>query len=267
MREIKFDASFQPQSPLWGTAIYPGQLILITATYKAGKSVLLMSLFGNLAMGRLWGPWKPDRPVKTLYVAFEDDEDDIQASLKPFAGCPNLRVVQREWTETEKPFKIEDVTETMTALDFSPDIVILDPWLYGFNFDIKDPMRMKEAIKPIRRFARANKITVFLVHHNRKEGQDFEDDPWFSAAGSYALGAAVDSQWNLIKPKHGPRSFQITYARKRSTDLIRLLISYDKTKGIGLQYKGGTWQFPDHISPMNPPETPLSPPGGIPPNF
>ena len=248
MREIKWSSDYTAPAPLWGTAIYPGQLILITATYKAGTSVLLMSLFGNLGMGRLWGPWAPPRPVKTLYVAFEDDEDDIQASLRPFAGCPNLRVVQREWTESEKPFRVGEVDETMKALGFTPDIVVLDPWLYGFSFDLKDPVRMKEAIKPIRRFARANRIAVFLVHHNRKEGQQMEDDPWFSAAGSYALGAAVDAQWNLLKPRQGPRSFQITYARKRSTDLIKLLVTYDKAKGIGLQYKGGQWQFPDDLS-------------------
>lgn len=245
MREIKWTPEHEPAKPLWGTAIYPGQLILITATYKAGKSVILMSLFGNLALGRKWGPWKPERPVKTLYVAFEDDEDDIQKSLAPFGGSPNFRVVQREWTDNEKPFKMQEVIETIEALDFKPDILVLDPWLYGFSFDLKDPVKMKEALKPIRQFARVTKTAVVLVHHNRKEDGKNPDDPWFSAAGSYALGAAIDAQWNIIKPRQGPRSFQITYSRRRETENIRLIIRYDKIKGIGLQHDGGPFHFPD----------------------
>lgn len=249
MREIKFDPSYQAKKPLWGTAAYPGQVILVTATYKAGKTVVLMSLFGNLASGRKWGPWTPDRPVKTLYVAFEDDEDDIQVSLKPFQGNKNFRIVQREWTEHEKDFSVKEIEQAIKDLDFKPDIVVLDPWMFGQNFDPKDPLRVKNAIKPIRRLARSNDICVILVHHNRKEGQEHEDDPWFSAAGSYTLGASVDAQWNIVKPKQGLRYFQITYARKRATERVKLMINYDDSRGVGIQYRGGPFHFPDFKEP------------------
>lgn len=245
MKVIKLDPNYEGKKPLWGTAIYPGQVILITATYKAGKSVLLMSLFGNLALGRLWGPWKPERPIKTLYVAFEDDEDDIQISLKPFGGTENFRVAQREWTEHDKTFSIKEVEDVIKELDWKPDIVVLDPWLFGHNFDPNDAVKTRAAIKPIRNFARSNDISVFLVHHDRKGNPEFEDDPWYSAAGSHALGASVDAQWNIVKPKNSLRYFQITYARKRRTERIKLMINYDEVKGIGVQYKGGHFQFPD----------------------
>lgn len=245
LRDIDFNPEYKATKALWGTAVYPRQVILITATYKAGKSVLLMSLFGNLALGRQWGPWSPDRPVKTLYVAFEDDEDDIQVSLRPFGGTPNLRIVQREWTEHEKPFSMKEIEDYIAEKGFNPDILVLDPWMFGHNFDPTDPVKMRNAIKGIRKFARSTETAVLLVHHDRKAGQQDDDDPWFSAAGSHQLGASVDAQWNIVKPKQGPRYFQITYARKRATERVKLIISYDKDKGIGIQHNGGKFHFPD----------------------
>src|SRR5262245_55978779 len=75
-------------------------------------------------------------------------------------------------------------------------------------------------------------------------------------AGSYALGAGVDSGWNIVMPKTGLRYFQITYARRRTTECFKLLLNWDKERLIlGIQYKGGRFQWPDaprNDPPVNP---------------
>lgn len=186
---------------LWENYIAKGNITLLSALWKAGKSTFLRCLFLAMAQEEEFAG-QPTKKCKLLILSEEDrgewsdkreevDDALIESVLvwsRPIRIKPNLR----QWTEL-----IEEVTERCKEDEI--DLVIIDTLTTFWPIDNEnDSAQVIKALVPLYNFTE-NNIAVLLVHHFRKGGGDQAQ----ASRGSGALPGFVDNIIEFTRKEDG----------------------------------------------------------------
>ncbi len=139
-----------------GGGIVPGSLVLIGGDPGIGKSTLLLSVAGDLA---LWG----DKPV--LYVSGEESPQQIKLRAVRLGINPDNLMLLSE----------TDLDAILMQIDtLQPGLVIIDSIQTVFLSDLSSSAgsvsQVRECTSRLTRLAKIRNIPMFLVGHVNKEG-------------------------------------------------------------------------------------------------
>src|SRR5215471_676043 len=185
---------------LWNGYVHRGEVTLLSALWKAGKTTLLAHLLRALESG---GDFCGRRavPCRVLYVAEESESrwaqrrdavgiaDHVEFLIRPFAGRPQAA----EWAGLIAYLK------RLTA-ERGYDVLVCDTLANLWPVrDENDAARVQECLMPLHGLTAS--AALLLVHHIRKS-----DGPEATAArGSGALSAFVDTILELRRYNAGDR--------------------------------------------------------------
>lgn len=176
---------------VWENYVAKGNITLLSALWKAGKSTFLRHLFVAISKEEEFAG-QPTKKAKILVVSEEDHGEwiDQREGLipeninhilvwsRPIRMKPNLK----QWIEL-----IENLTEK--CKEEKIDMVVIDTLTTFWPIDNEnDPAQVIKALVPLYNFTE-NRIAVFLVHHFRKSGGDQAQ----ASRGSGALPGFVDN--------------------------------------------------------------------------
>ena len=186
-----------PVEWLWHNRIPRGRLTLLSGAPDAGKSMLAVAIAAAVSRW-LALPDDEPRPAGSVVWIGSEDEDGVPmtAARLRAAGADPERVAVLQ--ETPADFAVGILDATVAALDYKPDLAIVDSHVSWFeeSFD-------GQAVRRELRAALGNLMkggaAVILICHWRK--QSVEDGPGhFRAAGSSGgLVGAARSQLDIEK--------------------------------------------------------------------
>ncbi len=224
---------------LWENYIAKGNITLLSALWKAGKSTFLRCLFLAMANEEEFGG-QPTKKCKVLVLSEEDkgewsdkreevDDDLIESILvwsRPVRIKPNLK----QWTEM-----VEEVTER--CKEDKIDLVIIDTLTTFWPIDNEnDSAQVIKALVPLYNFTE-NNIAVLLVHHFRKGGGDQAQ----ASRGSGALPGFVDNIIEFTRKEDGNIFQRVLKTYGRFDEVVPQIVIELTPEGI---YKtlGSPWE-------------------------
>ena len=166
-----------------------GGLSILAGDTKAGKSLTARTLAWAVATGHLWLGRKT-APGPVLYLALEEDQDDVAAHLW-----------QMGLTETD-PVKVVYERPQVGAVpklkrlvtQHQPVLMIVDTIIHLTDFDkVDDYGEVTRKLKPILDLARTSRAHIMLIHHTRKSGGEYGQD----TLGSTAFRGITDTTFIL----------------------------------------------------------------------
>jgi hypothetical protein len=206
---------FPLEHPLVGEWLHPGEIALLIARQKEGKSTLALQFCLDLACGALFLDQFPTQKTRVLYVDYENKPRRLGSRLLEAANGRNLAesdCLIRAYDHLHE--RDLDLSSKFSGLQaavqrYQPGLLVIDPLRLAMPTigDSKDEKPILEVIgKCAQLQALAPGLSILIVHHLKK-GQDrgelgvrLKDNPrsWIeNAYGSQALIAHVDSIWGL----------------------------------------------------------------------
>lgn len=186
---------------IWENYIARGNITLLSALWKAGKSTLLRCLFQTMAEeGEFAG--QPTKKCKVLVISEEakgewsDKKEDLDPEEirpimiwpRPIRVKPNLK----QWVQF-----IEEITQL--CLKENIEMVVIDTLSTFWPIDNEnDSAQVLKALVPMYSFTE-NNLAVLLIHHFRKGGGDQAQ----ASRGSGALPGFVDNIIEFTRSKDG----------------------------------------------------------------
>src|SRR3990167_871874 len=209
----KFTESENTKEWIWENYIAKGNITLLSALWKAGKSTFLRNLFVAISEQREFAG-HPTTRSKILVVSEEDsgewysqkadlEDEQIEHILvwsRPIRMKPNLK----QWIEL-----IEALT--IKCLEEKVDAIVIDTITTFWPIDNEnDSAQVIKALVPLYSFTE-NHIAVVLVHHFRKGGGDQAQ----ASRGSGALPGFVDNIIEFTRKEDGLPTQRVlkTYGR------------------------------------------------------
>lgn len=184
-------------------------LTLIQGEPKAGKSVITLYLAACASLG-IWpaGRWTVPRPVRVLYVTWEDGRRRIQKRLRmfldglgePFArikACPKLAF----YSKSKGPFKaprirLEEPAGRMLLkkiiLYHEAELVVLDTLSHLTAVDENAKEKMQPVMDALTDLTEETGAAIILNHHTGKEGKQNAKSTTYKSRGSSVIPAAPD---------------------------------------------------------------------------
>lgn len=177
---------------LWENFIAKGNITLLSALAKAGKTTLLRCLFVAMKNGEEFAG-QPTRKNNILVLSEESpsewadsregvEDDDIEHVLiwsRPTRGIPS----KSEWSKV-----IDGVSKTCTERKI--DLVVVDTISTFWPVENEnDASMVKRALVPLFKLTEDNGVALVLVHHFKKGGGDQGQ----ASRGSTALVGHVDN--------------------------------------------------------------------------
>jgi RecA-family ATPase len=208
---------------LFEGALERGKTSLVSGHGGSMKTQMLLCIALAAALGVPFGPFRPTRPHKVLYVGVEDDaveiERRIRAALRsePFRGL-KLEDPSLLWTtgafhvsacDALELFKFDP--ESFTVVDggsysslmddvrrLKPDLLIIDPLVeVSRGCNENDNAQAQAIMAWLRSIAREHKLHLSAAHHWSKQG-NIKDHG--AARGGSALVNSARYVVNLGKP-------------------------------------------------------------------
>lgn len=171
-----------------------GMLGLFAGRPKAGKSLLMVDMLGSIALGETF-LGRATRQMGVLYVAAEDSFGLVRERLRtrfgderdaPFHLLPADGSFDQSLRLDDDGTTLMRLAETIDTLDVG--IVVLDPMRELHAAKENDADEMAMLLRPLRQLAHEKNITIILVHHKNKSGQDAST----AVRGSSAITGSVD---------------------------------------------------------------------------
>lgn len=209
---------------IWENYIAKGNITLLTAIMKGGKSTLLRCLFDAMAEEAEFAG-QPTKNIKTLVISEESEDKwadskeeanektagNILVWIRPTRGKPN----QKKWEEVIKSISDLCVKEKV-------EFVVIDTLSSFWPIDNEnDSAQAARALIPLYRFTESG-IGVLLVHHDRKDGGNFGN----SSRGSSALTAFVDNIVQFLRNPDGLPSQRILRSWGRFSNISNVVVEY-----------------------------------------
>lgn len=171
-----------------------GALVLDAGRPKAGKSLKNIDMLASIALGETF-LGRATRQMGALYVAAEDSFGLVRERLRtrfgderdaPFYLLPADGSFDQSLRLDDDGTTLMRLAETIVALDVG--IVVLDPMRELHTAKENDADEMAMLLRPLRQLAHEKDVTIVLVHHRNKHGQDAST----AVRGSSAITGSVD---------------------------------------------------------------------------
>lgn len=201
-----------------------GGAVMVSARPKVGKTFLALQMALAVATGgKFLGYRSKKRGV--LYVDFESDERNMLGRTTEMIDTEN----QPEnifLMQPENPFEFgrvgngfEKQIETFISSHKSADIGLVVVDTYGHIQGARDSRKNNvynieyEEIAKINRWAKRFGITVILIHHNNKNGEDY-NNPVSGISGSTGITAGLTAYYVLTKQNYDDKQVKLTVGGK-----------------------------------------------------
>lgn len=201
-----------------------GGAVMVSARPKVGKTFLALQMALAVATGgKFLGYRSKKRGV--LYVDFESDERNMLGRTTEMIDTEN----QPEnifLMQPENPFEFgrvgngfEKQVETFINSHKSADIRLVVVDTYGHIQGARDSRKNNvynieyEEIAKINRWAKRFGITVILIHHNNKNGEDY-NNPVSGISGSTGITAGLTAYYVLTKQNYDDKQVKLTVGGK-----------------------------------------------------
>jgi hypothetical protein len=233
LRRIPLDAGCVETAPeptpwLWDGYLKPGDITLLTAQWKTGKTTLLTGLLRHLGTGE---PFL-DRSVRPgrVWVVSEEPLDLWADRVRQRAIGPHVELLARPFVGRPTPAEWADLIDQAVAARAAGelDLFVVDPlasFLTGRSES--EPTTVLEALHPLHRLTTAG-AAVLLLHHPRKKAAE----PGSIARGGGALLGFVDLTMDLTRYSKYPSDARrrLIFAQSRRTGVTaRLAYEWDAT--------------------------------------
>jgi len=171
-----------------------GALVLDAGRPKAGKSLMKIDMLASIALGETFLD-RATRQMGVLYVAAEDSFGIVRERVRarfgdvrdaPFHLLPADGSFDQSLRLDDDGTTLARLSETIDALDVG--IVVLDPMRELHTAKENDADEMAMLLRPLRQLAHEKNVTIVLVHHRNKHGQDAST----AVRGSSAITGSVD---------------------------------------------------------------------------
>jgi len=153
---------------IWDTYIAEGNLFLLVAYMKVGKSTLAYPLALSIARGENF----LDRETKqgsVLILALEEHPRDVANRLKGLGMNENDPVFVHEGFLPNSPKELESVKAFIQKKEIT--LVLVDSLSVFWNVkDENDNAAVVREVKPLLALARDTETAICLVHHDSKSG-------------------------------------------------------------------------------------------------
>lgn len=232
--ESIFKLGEEERMPLIEGIIYRKDYVLFAAEQKTGKTVCLQHMALCLSAGKPFlGVFDVPKPVKVMYIATEGKLEEIKdrfIKMRKKVDCDpnNLLLVNSKikFNTENSEEQLANMLEEIEALDFKPDIIIIDPIYSAITGSLvkDDVVNAFNSVmfSLIDRFGCA----IMAAHHLKKAQKD-KDGKYFSrndddTYGSMFLPAAVDHILRLERYKGSKSKLELimTCDTQRSGDIV-----------------------------------------------
>ena len=199
--EFLDEEKFPKPVPIVVGLIHRGELHLITAKAKAGKSWLALGIAYSVSEGVKFLDKFETIKSKVLIIQTEIGPSQIRERAMIIFG-DSIKENSDQVLFLNERIKL-DTEEGLNALnrlivEIKPDIIVLDP-LYTLHTSNEDSStEMAPLLSDIRDIAIKNNIAILMIHHqgkNREGGQQ----TGHKARGSSSFADAPDASWSLEK--------------------------------------------------------------------
>jgi len=185
---------------IWHGFLLSGNLTLMSAAPKAGKTTLMFDVLESILASRPLLNFRT-RVVDILYVTEEASVTIINRIDEMASSILSLNP-RLNW-KTRKP----GLTWEQTAGDIAqfvgthPDsLVVIDTMGFWMQIqDENDASQVRAALQPLVDMARTEGVAVLLIHHNKKTGGKFGE----GVRGSTAFAGNVDIILELVRDNRG----------------------------------------------------------------
>ncbi len=181
-----------------------GAIVQVHGYSGHGKSLFVMAALWAAAAGQDFGTFLVDRPVRTLYLDFENGRSTLIERMRDYRSlAPNPGDRFQLWSSGLDPDRVDwNFREpgAMKKLDAllkaaNPDVVVLDTTRSSFP-GLEEARA--EAWAPVNKLLRALRdlgLSVIFLHHSRKPGED----GFTGESGSTSQLINVDTQVQVLK--------------------------------------------------------------------
>ena len=196
-----------PVSWLFEDIIVQGIVGAIIAAGGVGKSFLLLQLAFSLATGRRFGPFKPARKFRVLYLGGEDPENELHRRVWSIAkqmehthlaeASENLGVFSTvgkigpliALDETRNPGVTDSYNWLCSSLENMPeiDVLMIDPMSRFFGLPENENLFMTAWIQALEKLCLRHDLTILFAHHEAKNAGKSADLRDSSGRGGSAL--------------------------------------------------------------------------------
>jgi len=185
---IPFDTLTDDDTPadlpwLWDGYLMPGDMALLTAPPKSGKTTLLTGLLRALGRGEAF-LGRSVRPGRVWVVSEEPKRLWAERNRIHPVG-PHARLLPRPFPDGPTPDRWSRLIDA--ALADRPDLCVVDTFAHFLPGSESDAGTVRDFLRLLRRFSSAGGC-VLLLHHPRKR----EAERGRTARGSGALPGFVD---------------------------------------------------------------------------
>lgn len=234
----KVEAHKLEEQWIWDNYIAKGNITLLTAIMKSGKSTFLRCLLTSLNKEEEFAG-QPTHKSKVLVISeesndkwveareeLEDDLDHVMIWVRPTRGKPN----HKKWEEV-----VTKISER--CVEDQIDLVVIDTLSSFWPIDDENnSAQVVKALLPLYRFTEEN-IGVLLVHHDRKGGGNYGE----ASRGSNALTAFVDNIVHFVRNPDGVPSQRILRTWGRFTGVVENVV-VEYTKEGKYEVRGNPWE-------------------------
>ena len=176
----------------------PRGLCIFIGKHKTGKSYLSLQIAINAAVGSALFKNYLCKPMKVLYLGFEDSENRVHRRLIDIEAVPTKNLT----IQIDYPRGVPGLDALKTLFKGYPEtkLVIIDTLgRFQRGVDWNDYGQTTEYAGELQRYAIENDATIMAVHHARKSAaEDFTEN----SLGSQGWVAAADTIM-LIEKKRG----------------------------------------------------------------
>ncbi|MGZ3798238.1 MAG: AAA family ATPase, partial [Pseudobdellovibrionaceae bacterium] len=180
LKELK-DFEFPEPCPLVENFIYKGNISLVAAKPKVGKSTLLRYLAKSIVDGNVFLGRKTIQG-SVLYLVLEEPIENVQRDFLAMGVVNDSALIISQLTD--KSVDVEDL-----IVKHSPVMIVVDTLIHATRIsDMNDYSQTTRELRKFRELANKYNVHICLVHHSKKGDPQGND----SVLGSTGLTGAVD---------------------------------------------------------------------------
>jgi RecA-family ATPase len=191
-----------PQPREWAIPQFApvGKVTVLAGPGGVSKSMLMLHVLVHAALGQSWGAFKVDAPLRSLYVSYEDDTQELHSRVHALAGAlknsddglldtlydvagsirKNLLMFAADeealaWVLASKPdrFGVAERTERVEWLvglvkHAGIKLLVLDPAVYTHQLEENSVADMAAYMQMLTYIAKRGDCAVVVLHHMSK---------------------------------------------------------------------------------------------------
>jgi RecA-family ATPase len=234
--------------------LWEGQVAMILAKEKVGKSILSKQMICSLTSGEpLFDEYDVSRPCNVCYIQLEGDRGETKSRFKSMAEGLKVGKDRFYWRFFDRLSldKDEDANKLISelyGLDKSPDVVFIDPVYMACSGSLSSDDVVRRMIGNIRRIQETFNCAVLLVHHEHRQSKDqngkYIDEGDNAIMGSFAFKAFVSHVIRVTKKADGTRILKCDTQRNGGVESeVRLTLQEDP-----LMYKKQVAKIPSGMT-------------------